>query len=69
MVVDKIFKIRDVVVRVNRNKRTLIRWEQSGKIPTATRNKINERIYSEKDIQIILDCMKENSFYRRRPKR
>lgn len=64
-----VYKIRDVAVRVNRNKRTIIRWELSSKIPPAKRNSAGERIYAEQDIQKILNIYKEGNFYRRRPKR
>ena len=57
------------MVRVNRNKRTIVHWERAGKIPIASRNKINERIYDEKDIRMILELIEKDSFYERRPKR
>lgn len=69
MVIGKIFRIRDLMVRVNRNKRTIVHWERAGKIPIASRNKINERIYDEKDIRVILELMEKDNFYERRPKR
>jgi len=69
MVDNAVFKIRDVAVRVNRNKRSIIRWEQLGKIPPARRTEANDRIYSEEDIQTILNFMKKDTFYRRRPRK
>lgn len=64
-----IYKLRDVAVRVNRNKRTVIRWELIGKIPPAKRNPDGERIYTDEDIKKILSIFREGNFYRRKPKR
>lgn len=64
-----IYKIRDVAVRLNRNKRAIIRWEVSGKIPLAKRNTSGERIYTEEDIRKILELFKKKDFYQRRPKK
>lgn len=64
-----IYKLRDVSVRVNRNKRTVIRWELTGKIPPAKRNSDGERIYTDEDIKKILSIFREGNFYRRKPKR
>lgn len=66
---DTIYKIRDIAVRFNRNKRAVIRWELIGKIPPAKRNTAGERIYTEEDIQKISDLFRKNDFYIRRPKR
>ena len=66
---NSVYKIRDIAVRFNRNKRAIIRWELIGKIPPAKRNTSGERIYTEEDIQKISDLFRENDFYIRRPKR
>lgn len=64
-----IYKIRDIAVRLNRNKRAIIRWEVSGRIPPAKRNTSGERVYTEEDLQKILELFKKKDFYQRRPKK
>jgi|GEM_PF-1042660 len=48
------YKIHDVCVLLGISKSTLIRWENSDKIPSSTRSLVGNRSYSIEDIKSII---------------
>ena len=51
--------MREAVARVHLSRQTLIRWEKAGRIPPPRRDYKNDRVYSEEDIQRIIDIKEE----------
>ena len=58
------YYLNEILIRIDRNKTTLIRWEESGLIPKAKRDSRGWRYYTEQEIEYILKRIKETNYFR-----
>ena len=58
------YYLKEILIRIDRNKTTLIRWEESGLIPKAKRDSRGWRYYTEQEIEYILKRIKETNYFR-----
>ena len=61
---NKLYKIKDVALRIDRSILTLKRWEKQGLIPEARKDSRGWRIYTEEEVQEILQRVKETNYFR-----
>ena len=61
--VQKTFSIDHILKLINRNKTTLIRWEEAGLIPKAKRDGHGWRYYSQEDVDRIVGLVKETDYF------
>lgn len=60
----KLYKIKDVALRIDRSILTLKRWEKQGHIPKARKDSRGWRIYTEEEVQEILRLVNETNYFR-----
>lgn len=60
----KVYKIKDVALRIDRSILTLKRWEKAGLIPKARKDSRGWRVYTEDELQEILRCVRETNYFR-----
>ena len=60
------YRLKDILKCVDRNKTTLLRWEDEGLIPKAKRDSRGWRCYTEKDIKEIIDLIKKTNYFRKK---
>jgi DNA-binding transcriptional MerR regulator len=60
----KLYKIRDVALRLDRSILTIKRWEKQGLIPKARKDSRGWRIYTEDEVQAILKKVRESNYFR-----
>lgn len=58
------FRINDILKRIDRNKTTLLRWENVGLIPTAKRDSRGWRVYSYEEVEFIVSLVKKTDYFR-----
>ena len=58
------FRINDILKRIDRNKTTLLRWENVGHIPTAKRDSRGWRVYSYEEVEFIVALVKKTDYFR-----
>lgn len=58
------YYLHEIIKRIDRNKTTLIRWEELGLIPKAKRDSRDWRYYAEEEVQSILQLVKETDYFR-----
>lgn len=56
--------LNEILREIDRNKTTLIRWEEEGLIPKARRDSRGWRYYSQKEVQRIIKLIKKNKYFR-----
>jgi DNA-binding transcriptional MerR regulator len=61
---NKLYKIKDVALRIDRSILTLKRWEKQGLIPEARKDSRGWRIYTEEEVQEILQRVRETNYFR-----
>ena len=61
---NKIYKIKDVALRIDRSILTLKRWEKQGLIPEARKDSRGWRIYTEEEVQEILRRVRKTNYFR-----
>jgi DNA-binding transcriptional MerR regulator len=61
---NKLYKIKDVALRIDRSILTLKRWEKQGLIPEARKDSRGWRIYTEEEVQEILQQVRETNYFR-----
>ena len=61
---NKFYKIKDVALRIDRSILTLKRWEKQGLIPEARKDSRGWRIYTEEEVQEILQRVRETNYFR-----
>lgn len=61
---EKKFYLNELLRRVDRNKTTLIRWEEEGLIPRAKRDSRGWRCYTEGEIESIVKLIKDTNYFR-----
>ena len=59
------YYLNDILKRIDRNKTTLIRWEEQGLIPKAKRDSRGWRYYSKKETKEIIDLIKKTDYFRK----
>ena len=60
------YYLHEILRRIDRNKTTLIRWEEAGLIPMAKRDSRDWRYYTEEEVEYILKRVKETNYFRDR---
>lgn len=55
--------ITDVAARIGVNPKTIMRWEQSGKVNPAKRDWRGWRVYDKKDLKILKDFKESITYY------
>jgi len=60
------YHINDILKRIDRNKTTLIRWEEQGLIPKAKRDSRGWRYYSKDEVEQIIDLVKKTDYFRKK---
>lgn len=59
------YYINEILRELDRNKTTLIRWEEKGLIPKAKRDSRGWRYYSQKELKRIIKLIKKNNYFRK----
>jgi DNA-binding transcriptional MerR regulator len=59
------YYLNDILKRIDRNKTTLIRWEEQGLIPKAKRDSRGWRYYSKKEVEEIINLIKKTDYFRK----
>jgi hypothetical protein len=60
----KLYKIKDVALRLDRSILTIKRWEKQGLIPKARKDSRGWRVYTEEEVQAILKKVRETNYFR-----
>jgi DNA-binding transcriptional MerR regulator len=60
----KLYKIKDLALRLDRSTLTIKRWEKQGLIPKARKDSRGWRVYTEEEVQAILKMVRETSYFR-----
>lgn len=58
------YYLNEILKKIERNKTTLIRWEEQGLIPKAKRDSRGWRYYSKKEAEKIINLIKKNNYFR-----
>jgi len=61
---NRLYKIKDVALRIDRSILTLKRWEKRGLIPKARKDSRGWRIYTGEEVQKILTRVRETNYFR-----
>lgn len=56
-------RLNDILSRIDRNKTTLIRWEEAGLIPKAQRDSRGWRCYSADQVDEIIRLVQETNYF------
>jgi DNA-binding transcriptional MerR regulator len=62
----KLYKIKDVALRLDRSILTIKRWEKQGLIPKARKDSRGWRVYTEDEVQAIMKKVREANYFRNR---
>lgn len=57
------YRLKDILTKIDRNKTTLIRWEEEGKIPKAKKDSRGWRCYSKEDIERIINLILKTNYF------
>lgn len=60
----RLYKIKDVALRIDRSILTIKRWEKQGYIPEARKDSRGWRIYTEEEVQEILRLVNDTNYFR-----
>jgi DNA-binding transcriptional MerR regulator len=60
----KIYKIKDLALRLDRSILTIKRWERQGLIPEARKDSRGWRIYTEAEVRDILRLVQATNYFR-----
>ena len=58
------FYLNEILKRVDRNKTTLIRWEEIGLIPKAKRDSRGWRYYTRNEIEEIIHLIEKTNYFK-----
>ena len=61
---NKIYKIKDLALRLDRSILTIKRWERQGLIPKARKDSRGWRIYTEAEVRDILQLVQATNYFR-----
>ena len=57
------YRLQDILREIDRNKTTVIRWEEEGLIPKATRDSRGWRCYSKNQVDEIIRLVRETNYF------
>ena len=57
------YRLCDILNQIDRNKTTLIRWEQQGLIPKAQKDSRGWRYYSKNQVDQIISMVKQTNYF------
>lgn len=57
------YRIHDLVERIDRNKTTVIRWEEKGLIPRAPRDSRGWRCYTQELLDEIISLVRKTDYF------
>lgn len=60
----KVYKIKDLALRLDRSILTIKRWEKQGLIPKARKDSRGWRIYTEAEVRDILRLVQATNYFR-----
>jgi len=60
----KKYYIKDILKKIDRNKTTLIRWEEMGLLPKANRDSRGWRYYTENEVEEIVNSIKDTNNFK-----
>lgn len=60
----KLYKIKDLALRLDRSVLTIKRWEKQGLLPKARKDSHGWRVYTEAEVQVILKKVRETNYFR-----
>ncbi len=60
----KLYKIKDLALRLDRSVLTIKRWEKQGLLPKARKDSRGWRVYTEAEVQAILKRVRETNYFR-----
>jgi len=60
----KKYCLKDILKKIDRNKTTLIRWENLGLIPKAKRDSRGWRYYSQEEVEEIINLIKSTNYFK-----
>jgi len=58
------YRLEDILREIDRNKTTLIRWEEAGLIPKAQRDSRGWRCYSKEEAEKIIQLVRDTNYFR-----
>ena len=58
------YRLQDILNQIDRNKTTVIRWEDQGLIPKAHRDSRGWRYYSKNQVEEIIRLVKKTNYFR-----
>lgn len=58
------YRLQDILREIDRNKTTLIRWEEDGLIPKAKRDSRGWRCYTKDQVEEILRLVRDTDYFR-----
>jgi DNA-binding transcriptional MerR regulator len=61
---NKVYKIKDLALRLDRSILTIKRWERQGLIPIARKDSRGWRIYTEAEVRDILRLVQATNYFR-----
>jgi DNA-binding transcriptional MerR regulator len=61
---NKVFKIKDLALRLDRSILTIKRWERQGLIPKARKDSRGWRIYTEAEVRDLLRLVQATNYFR-----
>jgi DNA-binding transcriptional MerR regulator len=61
---NKVYKIKDLALRLDRSILTIKRWERQGLIPKARKDSRGWRIYTEAEVRDILRLVQTTNYFR-----
>ena len=60
------YRLNDILRRIDRNKTTVLRWEEKRLIPEAKRDSRGWRCYTRKDVKEIVELVKESNYFQKK---
>jgi len=57
------YRLQDILREIDRNKTTLIRWEEKGLIPKAHKDNRGWRCYTKKQVDEIIRLVQETNYF------
>ncbi len=57
------YRINDILKRIDRNKTTLLRWEDAGLIPKARRDSRGWRYYTAEEVEYIVELIEKTNYF------
>ncbi|MAF14217.1 MAG: hypothetical protein CMI53_05020 [Parcubacteria group bacterium] len=58
------YRLNDILNQIDRNKTTVIRWEELGLIPKAKRDSRGWRYYTKEQVEQIITLVKKTDYFR-----